>query len=67
MSRSRLVVGWAVVTLALAGCTNTNSAPTGQPSLSTNGAGAYIGASAGSSIGGGPLGAGTDDNRAGAR
>ncbi len=59
---------WIVVALALAGCAdNSNSAPTGPIGLSHNGAGAYIGASAGSSIGGGPLGAGTDDNRAGAR
>ena len=59
---------WIIVALALAGCAdNSNSAPTGPVGISNNGAGAYIGASAGSSIGGGPLGAGTDDNRAGAR
>ena len=59
---------WIVLALALAGCTdNSNSAATGPVGLSHDGGGAYIGASAGSSIGGGPLGAGTDDNRAGAR
>ena len=59
---------WLVLAVALAGCAdNSNSAPTGQPGLSTNGAGPYIGTSAGTSVGGGPLGAGTDDNRAGAK
>ncbi len=54
-------------TLGTAACTNTNSAPTGSPGLAASGAGPQVGASAGSSIGGGPLGAGTDDNRAGAK
>ena len=61
---------WIIVALALAlaGCAdNSNSAPTGPVGISNSGAGPYIGASAGSSVGGGPLGAGTDDNRAGAR
>ena len=63
---------WVILALVpnlLFGCalSNTASRPTGAPSLSTNGAGIYIGASAGASVGGGPLGAGTDDNRAGAR
>ncbi len=59
---------WIVLAFALAGCAdNSNSVPTGSVGLTNNGAGPYIGASAGSSIGGGPLGAGTDDNRAGAR
>ena len=59
---------WMILALALAGCTdNSNSAPTGQIGQASSGAGPYIGASAGASIGGGPLGAGTDDNRAGAR
>ena len=54
--------------LGLCGCaSNTNGAPTGQPGMATSGAGPYIGASAGASVGGGPLGAGTDDNRAGAK
>ena len=59
---------WIVLALALGGCTdNSNSAPTGQIGPARSGAGLYIGGSAGSSIGGGPLGAGTDDNRAGAK
>ena len=62
---------WVVVAamcVGVCGCaTNTNSAPTGQPGMATSGAGPYIGSSAGSSVGGGPLGAGTDDNRAGAK
>ncbi len=58
---------WIILALALAGCSNTNAAPTGPTTMSTSGAGPYIGASAGSSVGGGPLGAGTDDNRAGAK
>ncbi len=59
---------WVILALALAGCaSNTNSQPTGPIGLSHDGAGPYIGGSAGASIGGGPLGAGTDDNRAGAR
>ncbi len=54
---------------ALSGCalSNTDARPTGSPSLATSGAGPQPGASAGASIGGGPLGAGTDDNRAGAK
>ncbi len=59
---------WIILAIALAGCaSNTASSPTGSVGLSNSGAGPYVGASAGSSIGGGPLGAGTDDNRAGAR
>ena len=55
-------------TLALSACvSNSADQPTGSPRLSNNGAGPYIGGSAGSSIGGGPLGAGTEDNRAGAK
>ncbi len=46
---------------------NSADQPTGSPGLSNNGAGPYIGGSAGSSIGGGPLGAGTEDDRAGAK
>ena len=55
--------------LAVAGCalSNTSGEPTGGVGLSRSGAGPYIGASAGSSVGGGPLGAGTDDNRAGSK
>ena len=54
--------------IALSACvSNSADQPTGAPGLSNNGAGPYIGGSAGSSIGGGPLGAGTEDNRAGAR
>ena len=50
---------WMILALALAGCTdNSNSAPTGQIGQASSGAGPYIGASAGASIGGGPLGAG---------
>ena len=58
-----------ILALAMAGCavSNTASQPTGGIGLAGSGAGPYIGASAGSSIGGGPLGAGTDDNRAGAK
>jgi len=57
-----------LLALGLAACaTNTNSAPTGATGMATSGAGLQVGASAGSSIGGGPLGAGTDDNRAGAK
>jgi hypothetical protein len=61
-----LVIGFAAV---LAGCaiSNTASRPTGAPGLATSGAGIQPGASAGASIGGGPLGSGTDDDRAGAR
>ena len=55
-------------TLTLSACvSNSADQPTGSPGLSNNGAGPYIGGSAGSSIGGGPLGAGTEDNRAGAK
>jgi hypothetical protein len=61
---------WSILLLAtlVSACvSNSQGAPTGAPGLSQSGAGPYIGASAGSSVGGGPLGAGTDDNRAGAR
>ncbi len=61
---------WTALLVALvAGCaaSNTDSQPTGELGLAKSGAGPYIGASAGSSVGGGPLGAGTDDNRAGAK
>ena len=61
---------WVIVAAALSVCgcaSNTNSAATGQPGMATSGAGPYIGASAGASGGGGPLGAGTDDNRVGAK
>ena len=58
----RLII--LILTLALAGC---NTAPTGRPSMATSGAGPQPGASAGASVGGGPLGMGTDDNPAGAK
>ncbi len=48
----------------LAGC---NTAPTGTPGMATSGAGPQPGASAGASVGGGPLGTGTADNPAGAK
>ena len=53
---------------ALAACaSNTQDQPTGQPGMANSGAGPYIGGSAGASVGGGPLGSGTMDNRAGAK
>jgi hypothetical protein len=62
---------WIVLGLALgaAGCAASNSdvALTGTPGLAQSGAGPALGASAGTSAGGGPLGAGTADNPAGAK
>ncbi len=56
-----------VALMGVAACTNTNMQATGQPGPAPSGAGPYVGASAGASVGGGPLGSGTDDNRAGAK
>jgi hypothetical protein len=62
---------WTIlaITLFAAGCAidSSDSRPTGGLGMATSGAGPYIGASAGSSVGGGPLGSGEMDNRAGAK
>jgi hypothetical protein len=58
-----------ILALGSSGCAirSTDSAPTGSPGFASSGAGAQPGRTAGSSVGGGPLGAGTDDNPAGAK
>jgi hypothetical protein len=58
-----------ILALGTSGCaiSNTAATPTGSPGFANSGAGAEQGRTAGSSVGGGPLGAGTDDNPAGAK
>jgi hypothetical protein len=57
-----------LLTLSVAGCvSNSQAVPTGSATLAPGGAGLQPGASAGASVGGGSLGLGTDDNRAGAK
>ncbi len=55
--------------LCVAGCAAdiSDSAATGSPGMARSGAGPYIGTSAGTSVGGGPMGAGEADNPAGAK
>ena len=68
LSQSTACVLLLGTALMLSACvSNSADQATGSPGLSGSGAGPYIGGSAGSSIGGGPLGAGTEDNRAGAK